>query len=315
MGKSGQGNYEPAHFSSRAFCFSSFNEEKPQWCNKTMRYLCFAPEICPTTGAHHWQSFVYFKHDKTNSAAAKFLSKNMKKHINVEPKSKHSTFTQCKFYISGPYEKDDKKKEENEEFEEFGILPKQGARSDLEKVAESINEGGSVDQLAVDDPYMFHQYGRTLEKLEDLAHRKKFRQWMTKCTWYYGKTGTGKSHMAFKDYNPDTCYIFNSEDKGWWDGYAGHDTVIINEFRGELKYKVLLELIDKWPYNVPRRNRAPTPFLAKRIIVTSAVTPEDIYVNLSERDSLDQLYRRIDLVELKDRPLPVSGPLDEFLET
>jgi hypothetical protein len=46
----------------------------------------------------------------------------------------------------------------------------------------------------------------------------------------------GKSHKALADFDPNTHYIYPN-DKGWWDGYKQHETVVFNEFRGELDYK------------------------------------------------------------------------------
>ena len=58
------------------------------------------------------------------------------------------------------------------------------------------------------------------------------------------------------------------DDNDWQDGYTGQETVIINDFRGGIKYAVLLQLIDKWPAFVSRRGREPAPFLAKHVIIT-----------------------------------------------
>lgn len=42
---------------------------------------------------------------------------------------------------------------------------------------------------------MYHQYGRTLNAVEDITLRQKYRKWMTEGIWIYGKTGVGKSHL------------------------------------------------------------------------------------------------------------------------
>ena len=46
--------------------------------------------------------------------------------------------------------------------------------------------------------------------------------------------------------------------------------MIFNDFRGiDLKFNLLLKLVDKWPMNVPARNKADRPFISKKIIITS----------------------------------------------
>jgi hypothetical protein len=157
--------------------------------------------------------------------------------------------------------------------------------------------GKSVDDICVESPAVFHQYGRTLCKLEDIALRKKYRTWMTEGTWYWGDTGVGKSHRAFENFNTETHYVFPN-DGGWWDGYTGQEVVIINDFRGGIQYAELLDLVDKWPKTVRRRNREPVPFLGKKLIVTSSLKPEEVYSGLAENDSLSQLRRRFNVVEV-----------------
>ena len=86
---------------------------------------------------------------------------------------------------------------------------------------------------------------------------------------------------------------------------GGQDTVILNDFRGNLKYEELLQLVDKWPKSVKRRNRQPMPFVSKHIIITSSLPPEQVYVQRNEKDSLDQLLRRITVIEMTAQPVNV----------
>ena len=51
-------------------------------------------------------------------------------------------------------------------------------------------------------------YGRTLNFIEDLKMRKLHRSQMTEGIWIFGKTGCGKSHYAFKDFNSDSHYVW-----------------------------------------------------------------------------------------------------------
>lgn len=97
---------------------------------------------------------------------------------------------------------------------------------------------------------------------------------MTEGFWYYGETGVGKSHRAFAEAGDDV-YVW-VDDNGWWDGYTGQEVVIINDFRGGIKYNELLQLIDKWPYSVRRRGRPPMPFTSKKIIITSSMSPDQV---------------------------------------
>ena len=116
---------------------------------------------------------------------------------------------------------------------------------------------------------------------------------MFTCDWYYGKTGTGKSHGAFENYSPETHYVVPN-DNGWWDAYTGQDTVILHEFDGEIPCNELLRLIFKLSYHV-RRRRAPAPFISKHVIITSLLRPEHIYQDKASDYDIEQLVRWIRL--------------------
>jgi len=183
------------------------------------------------------------------------------------------------------------------DFHEYGEPGKQGQRADLVLLKEQIVGGVRVDSMVMDDPVAFHQYGRTLNKIEDLAMRRKWRTEMTRGTWYHGKTGVGKSHIAFDGFGTDTHYVFPN-DNGWWDGYTQQPTVIFNDFRGEIPYNEMLQLIDKWPYSVRRRNREPMPFTSTSVIITASLPPWEVYCQRNNRDSIQQLLRRVEVIEL-----------------
>lgn len=241
------------------------------------------------TGKEHRHVLLYSINPKPDTRTGRgWIAKQMGCKIHPDVKGALGNEEQCTAYGS-----------KDNDYQDFGDKPKQGMRSDLEAIKDDILNGTTtVDDIAIEQPNMYHQYGRTFNKLEDIALRRKFRTWMTTCEWIYGKTGVGKSHKAFENYNPDTHYIYPN-DNGWWDGYTGQETVIINEFRGGIQYSELLDLIDKWPKTVKRRHREPAPFLAKHIIITSSMTPSEVYNNLSINDRLEQLMRRITLTHLK----------------
>ena len=73
---------------------------------------------------------------------------------------------------------------------------------------------------------------------------------------------------------------------GEWDAYKGQDIVIMNDFRGHIPYDQLLQLIDKYPVKVRRSGRGPTSFLAKHIIITSSLRPENVHHNRNENDDI-----------------------------
>jgi len=272
------GNTSLASKRSRSWAVTAWT--RPVYDQLQMSYLIFGEEICPTTQKIHFQTYVHFFNAKTLAATQKFFNGNA--HIEVPLGSPGENIAYCS---------------KDGQFEEFGERPAQGKRTDLADLAKDISNGRTVDSIALDNPMLYHQYGRTLNKLEDLALRNKFRTTMTTCTWYYGETGSGKSHNAFEGFSPSTHYVL-PHDNGWWDGYTGQDCVIINDFRGHIPYDELLTLIDKWPHNVKRRQREPAPFISKKIVITSPLSPAECYPNRQGKDKIEQLLRRCNVIKL-----------------
>ena len=272
----------------RLWCGTNYNLDF-DWQNyidtTSAQFVAWGDETCPTTGRKHQQFWVYFRNQRdSKTKVAKELGK-----CHVEPC--RGSLADNESYCS-----------KEGSYHELGEKPAQGKRSDLEDLKDQILSGEkSVDDITCESPMMFHQYGRTLSRIEDIAFRKKFRTEMTSGLWLWGPTAVGKSHTAFEGYHPDTHYVWK-DDNGWQDGYTGQEIVIINDFRGAIPYGDMLNLVDKWPYHVRRRGREPAPFISKKVIVTSSLPPEDVYHNLAARDSLEQLLRRFEVRHLTSNP-------------
>lgn len=283
---------------SRLWCFTNFNldfDYQKVLNTSTAEYIITGKETCPTTGNLHHQGFIYFSGQRkaSKNKDGKWFNKNISKMLGgCHTEMCEGNLDQNCDYCS----KDDN-------VTEYGVKPAQGHRTDLDAIKSSILNGEKkVDDIACDNPNLFHQYGRTLNKLEDIALRKKYRTTMTKGVWYWGETDVGKSHTAFHEafnHFSDSWYMW-PKDGQWWDGYQGEKLVIINEFRGtkHIQYDELLDLVDKWPKMVSRRNREPAPFLAEKVIITSKYHPEDCYSDTPDGDECEQLLRRFEVIEL-----------------
>lgn len=300
--KSSKGNTETfeENFYKRDYCFTSFEKTPPVFDEKKIRYLCFSPEVCPTTKREHWQGYIYFKEQITISAIQKYYQKNYNWQFGKLLPCK-GTSEQNIIYCGGAdYIKNNKMKDKNPLFKEFGKLPAQGERKDLNDLKDDILNGKSnINDIIIDAPIVYHQYGRTLDKIQDIRNSKLFRNYECKGFWYYGKTGVGKSHIAFEGYDPSTHYLLNVNDGGFWQGYEGQKTVIINEFRGQIPFSELLDICDKWPKTVKIKGSKGYPLLCNKVIITSSKHPKNIYINvLDDEESFEQLERRFEIIEL-----------------
>lgn len=270
------------------FVINNWTDEEFEHLKKMagVSYLLIGDEIAPKTGTPHLQGYCRFKNPISTKMA------NLKKKFGNRA---------CLFPVKGTGDQNFKYCSKESIKYEYGIRPKgQGNRTDLNNLRDEIVSGKiSAEDVALDSPNAYHNYGRTLHKIEDIILRKKFRTWMTTGTWYYGETGTGKSETAFKGFDPTTHYVWKN-DNGWWDGYTGQETVIIDEFRGQIPFCELLRIMDKFPYDVRRRCREPAPFLTKHVIITSSMHPAEVYHNLDFDDKLEQLHRRCKVIKLEN---------------
>lgn len=293
----------------RGFCITDWNlnttESLTAYFNKNIKqvkWMAFSKEFekTPTTDKLHKHIFIYYHNAKNWSE--KMLCKIGKGfgeiQNHVEPCG--GKIIENEAYIS-----------KESSLVELGIKPIQGLSYNLKECTEEILKGNlTIDEIVEKDPQTYHTYGRTLEKANNIALSKKYRTWMTKGIYIYGDTGTGKSHLAFSNYKPETHYILDINDSGFWQDYKGQEIVIINEFRGQIPFSEILDMVDKYPKTVKQKGSNTRPLLAKYIIFTSSKSPYQVYENVNDR--WDQFERRIKIVKTPPGDKNNSSLLDKI---
>lgn len=115
----------------------------------------------------------------------------------------------------------------------------------------------------------------------------------------WGPTGTGKSRASWHEAG---IHGFPKVPTSiWWDGYRGHEHVIIDEFCGRIDISHVLRWFDRYPCNVEVKGGF-VPLNATRYWITSNIDPHDWYpdATLEQRDAL---FRRLTTVEHVTEPI------------
>lgn len=112
-----------------------------------------------------------------------------------------------------------------------------------------------------------------------------------------GPTGTGKSRAAHTEAAAGDTPVYRAigpsarGGRWWWDGYDGHERVIIDDFRpGWCGLSFLLNLLDRFGMRVECKGGSRS-FRGTQIWITCPKHPESCYVESGE--DVQQLVRRI----------------------
>lgn len=214
----------------RNVCFTSFGDE-PEYVPSVMSYLIYGLECCNTTGRWHWQGYVEFSRQLSSRQLKEILHNS---HFERRHGDAQSAATYCT---------------KDGEYCEYGTISRQGARSDLQEISQSIVDGSSILSIAQSHPRLFVQYGRGLSLLQSVCRQSSQRQWRrVQVEIWWGLTGTGKTRTFFSQYPVDDCYRFlyrGSTD--YWDGYTGQHNVLFDEFESQVRLSDMLMYMDGHP--------------------------------------------------------------------
>ncbi len=165
-----------------------------------------------------------------------------------------------------------------------------GARSDLHSVVEAIQNGATLSDIANEFPTSIIKYSKGITKLRELLTVPRDSGEGIEVVLYWGDTGTGKSRKALED-NPG-AYVMPLLDKNlWFHKYDLEETIIIDEFEGEMRLNNLLRVLDRHQLKVPYKGG----FIEakyKKVIITSNSRYEDWYDFTGREVKLLALARR-----------------------
>jgi len=262
----------------RAWCFTYFpteNEKRDQiWFEKLsvkkgISYMIMGREHAPTTQRLHFQGYIHFKNAKTQKATRRWFGLDR---ISL-------------FIAKGNDYQNQKYCSKENKILEVGKPVSQGKRTDIETAIEILKATGKMSEV-LDQVYNYQavRHAELYLKYKDKPVIRDDLQVIN----YWGATGCGKTFKVFKDHED----VFRPINYKWWDGYDGHEVVLLDDIRKDFcKFHELLTLLDKYPVRIEHKGGS-RQLKATKIYITTPQPLVDMWRNRSDED-IEQLARRI----------------------
>lgn len=186
---------------------------------------------------------------------------------------------------------------------EIGEISMQGKRTDIDDAVEMIvHEGATLQEVAAANPCSWVKHSRGFRDLYFTLMKPRRLASMPEVTVLWGPTGTGKTYHAEELLYPGVpFYKWNPAQDEWWDKYEGERYIILDEFRGGMKFAHLLNLLDRYGCRMPYKGGF-VEIQADKFCITSPGPPDSWYSDNDKYDRTAQLHRRITKVVEMNEP-------------
>lgn len=264
-------------------------------------YIIFQQERCPTTNRVHWQGYVEFKTRRTLSAAKRYFPGDTDPHLD----SRRGTAQQARDYCS----KTETRISEN--FYEKGTISSGKSIKDL------VKENASLKEIFEAHPTTFIRSSRGIKEAKDLYVQPRKVTDPFNIIVLLGLTGHGKTYKAYqldKDlFRADLHQPFP------FDKYNYQKTILLDDYRNQITYTKLLEILDIYKDRVNVKHDA-TKWCVENVIITSVRPVKEWHSKIPDKSELyrrirqyGEIYKMIDRVPyLCKKEVFLDDPLDSF---
>lgn len=247
---------------------------------EVMTYMVYQIEKAPTTGNLHAQGYLCLKTKQRLSGVKKIHATAHWEKAKGTAKQAADYCKKSDSYIAGPWT--------------WGIAPDaRGKKSATALAIDAIRAGASMRVIAVEHPEALVRSHRGLQQLSYLLHSSP--DWRdVRTTWIWGTTGTGKTRAAFSSKCADGRNpYFVVLPAQWWDGYEGQDTIIFDDFYGQVRLADMLRYLDGYPLQCQVKGAFVWANWT-RVFITSNCSPDDVYRSESvPMDAKQAFLRRV----------------------
>lgn len=221
----------------------------------------FQMEMGETTGYEHYQCTIFLSNNK--SRRRKDILRVLKEHhiedAHIEVvRKKDAASRYCSksdTRIAGPWW--------SSETFKTSVVGKgssgQGRRTDLNALRRAIQEGKTPDDILLDDrlsPLMASSsVMRYVDRLFIAVNAQRWSREQREIQVHYiwGDTGVGKTRYVYERYQPSEIYVAHMGARDAFSNYKFQKILVLDEFRSQSPISVLLQMLDRYPYEVDRR--------------------------------------------------------------
>ena len=269
----------------RNLCFTVYKFAKPEFITVLpdgVRFIVWQLEKGEKNQRDHLQGYMELLKPKELNPIKKILL-DKTAHIEARKGTALEAANYCRkgdTRVEGPWE--------------LGEMSKQGARADLESFRDAIRERKTNVELLDDHLSSMARYPRLLNMVRETMRPPDTPDLVV--SLFLGKPDTGKSRFARSEWDRRGVRWWTPPiqqgGSHWYDGYDGHDGVLIDDFKGAMTLQDLLRVLDIYPVYVPFKG-GHVWFRPKEIVITSNYHPLRWYSWEGREESIPALRRRI----------------------
>lgn len=262
----------------RRWCFTLNNPSSNELSlPDSVKYAIWSRER-GANGTEHLQGYIRSNPISFKTAKAIFAGQA---HVEPAKGSEQQNIDYCskpESHIGGPWS--------------IGTPANPGKRTDLQLAAAEILKTGNIKALALEKPELIVKYSRGLQVLASFV-KPPLRDKVLRLL-IIGPTNIGKTHQIWNHF-PDSALSMIGNNGLWFPDYSDQETVILDEFKGQIPLRTLQNLCDRYPLFVETKG-GQVHARYSVIFVTANTPPTEWYLNQNgyRTAELDALYRRFD---------------------
>nr|QXP07820.1 MAG: replication associated protein [Arizlama virus] len=263
-----------AHNKGRGWCFT-INNYTDQEFNRLQyipcQYIVYGKEV-GDSGTPHLQGYIHYDNVVTGGRVKANLG--VRAHVEKRRGTLKQAIDYCK--KDGSWTERGKINVRDRPENKYKDLIQLAEKNDMETIKEEY-------------PMHYFMYSDKIYKL--IVHPCEIIQGDLEHEWWYGPTGTGKSHSAWEQFPDHYCKPLNK----WWDGYNFQDVVVIEEWspKNECSAANLKIWADRYPFTAEVKGSSIQKIRPRKIIVTSNYTIKECFPNQQDWEPLMRRFKMV----------------------